>query len=241
MIYNYKAKDVYYKWINKGKTCPIILLHGWGVDSSIFEDFCNSFPEKTFLLLDFPPFGKSEKNIEGWDIFSYAGLVLSLCDYLKIEKCHILGHSFGGRIAIILSAVRKDFILSCVLVDSAGMKPKRTLSYRLKKLSYNIKKKLKKDISSYGSADYKKLSPNMKKTFQSIVNTHLEDYAKKITIKTLLVWGKNDKETPLYMAKRLNKIIKKSQLKIIDSAGHFPFLEYKFIFNDCLESFWEEV
>lgn len=239
MIYNYRAKDVYYRWINKGKSCPIVLLHGWGVDSSIFSDILSFFPEKTFLILDFPPFGKSEKEIEGWNIFSYVGLVISLLDFLEIAECHLLGHSFGGRIAIILSAVKSDIVKSCVLVDSAGMKPKRTLCFRIKKISYKIKKKMNKDVSKYGSPDYQKLPQNMKKTFQSIVNTYLEDYAEKMVSKTLIVWGKEDKETPLYMAKRLNKLIRNSQLKIVDNAGHFPFLECKFVFNEILENFWE--
>ena len=59
-----------------------------------------------------------------------------------------------------------------------------------------------------GSKDYLALSSKMKKTFVNIVSTYLEKYAIHICVPTILFWGKKDKETPFYMAKRLNKLIK---------------------------------
>lgn len=91
-----------------------------------------------------------------------------------------------------------------------------------------------------GSSDYKALSPEMKETFKSIVNTFLEPYAKKMTVKTLIVWGNEDKETPLYMAKRLNRLIKNSRLLLLD-GGHFSFLDSPFVFYSEVNKFWEEV
>lgn len=242
MEYTYNSVKINYNFYNKGKGLPIVLLHGWGVDSKIFSSLVETFPQRNFLTLDFPPFGESDKNIPDWNIFTYVGMFMSLCDHLHIDKCDILGHSFGGRIAMITSVVKRSLVHSCILVDSAGMKPKRKMKYYMNICKYKLYKKLGKDTTKFGSSDYKSLSPEMKKTFNSIVNLNLEDYAKKMNVKTLLIWGEKDKETPIYMAKRLNKCIKGSTLKIIDGAGHFPFLdcplEFYKIFDEFLEELW---
>lgn len=239
MKWIYNGAKINYKIFHKNKSRPIFLLHGWGADGEIFENLISNFPNKTFITLDFPPFGKSEKNIKDWNLFSYVSLFISLCEHLKIENCDILGHSFGGRIATIVCAVRPTLVHSCILANSAGMKPKRNLKYYMQICKYKLLKKLKKDTSNFGSNDYKSLSPEMKKTFSNVVNTHLEDYAKKITTKTLIIWGQKDKETPLYMAKRLKKLIKGSLLKIIPNAGHFSFLDSPIFFCTLLNDFWE--
>ena len=239
MVYKYNSVEIYYQTFNKNKSRPIFLLHGWGSNSEIFNNLIDNFPNKTFITIDFPPFGKSDKDIKGWNIFTYVGMFMSLCDHLKIESCDILGHSFGGRIAIITSAVKRSLVHSCILVDSAGIKPKRKLNYYIKLCQYKRAKKRGKDTSCYGSSDYKNLSPEMKETFKSVVNTYLDDYAKKMHVKTLIVWGRDDRETPMYMCKRLKNYIKGSQVKIIDKAGHFSFLDHPLLFYKILSGFLE--
>ena len=91
-----------------------------------------------------------------------------------------------------------------------------------------------------GSSDYQQLSPDMKKTFVSIVNTYLDEYARKMSVKTLIIWGEKDNDTPLYMAKKLNRYIKNSQLKVIKDAGHFCFLDCPLEFYKLTSKFWEE-
>ncbi len=240
MVYLYNGKKIYYRFYNGRSQRPILLLHGWGCNSDIFKSIIESFPKKSFLVVDFPPFGKSDKTIKDWNIFTYVGMLMSLCDYLHIDKCDILGHSFGGRIAIILSCVKRSLVHSCILVDSAGMKPHRTIKYYMKICSYKIKKKLGKSTAGMGSTDYQQLSPDMKKTFVSIVNTYLDDYARKMSTRTLIIWGEKDNDTPLYMAKKLNKFIKNSQLKVIKDAGHFCFLDRPLEFYKLISKFWEE-
>ncbi len=240
MIYLYNDKKIYYKFYNQTSHCPIILLHGWGCEGSIFKNLIAQMPEKSFLVIDFPPFGKSDKSISDWNIFTYVGMLMSLCDYLHIDKCDILGHSFGGRIAIILSAVKRSLVHTCLLVDSAGIKPHHSIDYHMKICKYKIKKALGKSTLNMGSPDYLALSPDMKKTFVSIVNTHLEEYAKKMAVKTLIVWGEKDNETPIYMAKKLNKYIRGSRLKVIKEAGHFCFLDRPLEFYKIVKNFWEE-
>ena len=239
MVYLYNGWGINYRlWQGQGRA--VLLLHGWGRTMADFDALRSHFPNRTFLAIDFPPFGESDKNIEGWGIFTYVGMVMSLCEHLGIDTADVVGHSFGGRIAIILSAVKCSLVHSCILIDSAGMKPKRGLKFRLKKVKYKLYKKMGKNLQGFASADWLALPQNMKSTFSNIVETHLESYAKASNARTLIIWGENDKETPMYMAKRLNKYISKSRLEVLGNAGHFSFLDCPLTFFALVKKFWEE-
>ena len=215
-----------------------VFLHGWGRSSGDFNSLIKSLDIKNYLLIDLPPFGKSEEPRE-WNIYSYSGMVLRILDKLKIEKINLIGHSFGGRIAIIIASMEAHRVEKVVLLDSAGMKPKTSLRKKMRILSYKLRKKMGLDVRKYGSHDFKNLTPNMKKTFLSIVNTFLEENAYLIKAKTLIIFGEKDKETPIYMAKRLNKLIKNSKLLIIKNAGHFCFLERGVFVSEKIKAFLE--
>lgn len=239
MVFNYNEVEIHFEIIGAKEDCPCLLLHGWGCDGAIFDSFRERFPNRQFIVVDFPPFGKSQKEIVGWNIFTYASMVMSLCEHLHLSQFDILGHSFGGRVAIIISAFRKNLVRSLILADSAGMKPRRGLKYYFKLLKYKLLRKLGFFVKDAGSRDYQALPQNLKKTFVEVVNQHLEEYCVEICAKTLIIYGKKDKETPIYMAKRLKRLIKDSKLSVLSQAGHFPFLDSPLVFHREISRFWE--
>lgn len=85
-------------------------------------------------------------------------------------------------------------------------------------------------LKRFYSPDYIGLSPVMKESFRLIVGERLEKYAEKITAKTLVLSGKDDKETPPSSQKRLKRLIGEARLELI-SGGHFCFVENAFEFN----------
>lgn len=176
----------------------------------------------TCIYIDLYGFGESD-IAHAVSLNDYADGVKEVLDYLGIEKPILVGHSFGGRVAMRLIS-NGVVAQGLVLVDSAGLKPKKTLKYCLRKLNYKIKKGLKMDISKCGSSDYKVLSDRMKITFKAIVNEYQDNELNNITCPTLILWGKNDNQTPKYMAKRLKKGIKNSVLIYLD-GGHFAYIE----------------
>ena len=241
MIYNFQGVKIFYRDTGKKNVEKAnVFLHGWGTSSTNFS-FCEKFlKDQRNIFIDFPPFGKSQKKIRNWTIFTYANMVICLCEKLNIKEINLIGHSFGGRVAIIVSVVNKEKINKLVLVDSAGMKPKRNVKYYYKIYKYKIRKKLGLSTKNLGSSDYLMLNDDMKKIFVSVVNEYLEDYLKEIKANTLIIFGEKDKETPLYMAKRLFKGINNSQLYIMKNAGHFCFLERKIEFCSVLNKFLTE-
>ncbi len=218
----FKSAQVNYEVVGNGSN-NLVFLHGWGGNVDSFKFICNhlSVSHKA-LFIDFPPFGKSTEMQYPWTFFDYVELVAEIMQKENMQKSTIIGHSFGGRVALVLA--NKGFAEKLILVDSAGLKPKRTIKYHLKVCFNKIKQKF--GCSNIkGSTDYNNLSPIMKKTFVNIVNTFLEKYAINITKPTVLFWGEKDNQTPMYMAKRLNKLIKNSELVVIKNAGHFSYLD----------------
>ena len=130
------------------------------------------------------------------------------------------------------------------MIDSAGIRPKHGIVYRLKVLKYKIAKikALKKGnsktkLSKYGSDEYKKLNEVQKAGYVKLVNQDLTFVLKNIRSKTLLVWGSKDKSTPMYMAKIIQKNIQGSRLYVYLDSGHFCYLENYLNFVNLLKVF----
>ena len=112
-----------------------------------------------------------------------------------------------------------------VLIDSAGILPRRGVRYFAKVAAYKIAKNLRLKRRPKGSEDYARLSGVMKKTFVNVVNESSEKDARSIVVPTLLLWGTEDKDTPLYMCKKLKKLIAGSECVLLSGCGHFSYLK----------------
>lgn len=238
MFYNFNGCNIYYEFHGERRVEVNLFLHGWGQNGDCFNDIIESIGG-SWLTIDFPPFGRSQEP-KNWNLFSYANMVISILEHLGIDRCNLFGHSFGGRIAILIASLRPNLVNKLMLIDSAGMKPKRKISYYFRVFTYKLLKIFGNYSKNVGSSDYNQLSNDMKKTFVSIVNTHLEEYCLQISALTTIVYGANDEETPIYMAKKMHKLIKNSTLHIIDGAGHFVFIDREIAFVEIINNFLKE-
>lgn len=246
MDYIYKNKYVYFEKTGSGN--PIILLHGWAASSTIFESITNILKTKyTIYVIDLPGFGKSEEPDKPYNLDDYVDLLYQFIIDLDIYNPILLGHSFGGRIAIKFASLYN--VSKLILVDSAGLKQKNIIKTKTKILLYKLKKKyykITKNVIKYndllinsGSTDYKEASVIMKKILVNVTNEYLDKYLKDITCDTLIIWGKKDDVTPYYNAIKLKKKIKNAGLVTLEGVGHFPFIESKKTFNKILKSYLE--
>jgi len=234
--------NIHYQRFEGNPQAPTtLLLHGWGACGETMRGIFDNLKaqNKSVILVDIPPFGKSEKPSNDHNIHKFARLIKDFIIKLSLERINLIGHSFGGRISLILCAEQHDeFIVDkLVLTGGAGLKPKRTLNYHFRVCAYKLKKRLGLNTISSGSADYKALPDDFKSVFVRIVNTHLDSLLPQIQIPTLLIWGQNDLDTPLYMAKKLERGIKNSKLIILPNAGHYAFLDAPNIFYDLINAF----
>lgn len=222
----FRGSKIFFEYFDFGGETVNIYLHGWGRSCKELLFFKDHIKQSS-LFIDFPPFGKSDKNISHWSIFTYVNLVCFLCEQLDIKNFNLIGHSFGGRVAILLSVLCKSQTKKLVLLDSAGLKPRRNLKYYLNVWKFKHRKKKGLDVSKFGSEDFRSLPDNIKPIFISVVNTHLDEFLMFINCKTLIMFGQQDKTTPLYMAKRLNRKIRNSQLVVLKNCGHFCYVDRK--------------
>ena len=191
------------------------------------------------IAIDFPGFGESFPLPDAWDVADYADCIGELLD--AIGEADILAHSFGARVAIKLAARGDGRIGRMLLTGAAGLRPKRSLSYYRKIYTYKFLKRFcdrEKLDAKYGSPDYRALSPVMKESFKKIVAEDLSGALEDVAVPTLLVFGEDDKETPLYMARALEKGIPDGALVVFPGAGHFCFLDCPGRFNAVAEQFF---
>ncbi|MBP5307737.1 MAG: alpha/beta hydrolase [Clostridia bacterium] len=237
--------EISYSAEEKGKGKPLLFLHGYLSSKECFliqTEYLSRF--RRTVALDLPGFGRSPEPPFAFSLDDYVDFVYEAIGERCGGKADIIAHSFGGRIALKLAATRPEAVDRMLLAGCAGMKPKRKLPYYAKTGVYKILRKIAPGLSvkwrdKFASADYLALSPVMRKSFVKIVNEHLEGYLGRISAPTLFVFGSEDKETPLYMARRLNKNVKGSGLAVFEGCGHFCFTEDPLRFNAVAEEFFK--
>ncbi len=221
---------MYYKFVGDTKEKVVLFLHGWGADGSSFFGVANSLPKKpySFLFVDFLGFGNSEEPEKPFSVYDYAKTIVDLLNKLQIKKVTIVGHSFGGRVGIVLGARFSDLVEKLILVDSAGVIEGRGVKYKLRVGFYKLRVRLfgKDKVKPSGSEDFLALKSDvMRETFKKVVNESLVDLAREIDAPTLLIWGEKDDVTTIRAGRLLNKNIKNSKMIIISGVGHFSFLD----------------
>ena len=182
---------------------------------------------------DLTGFGKNGYMPYPYSLDDYVESVYNYVKDNRLEKPHVIAHSFGARIVIKAVSKYPDLFDKIVVTGGAGLKPKFSLKKWVRKTTFKVLKTFlpKSKLQRFYSKDYLSLSPVMKQSFIKIVNEHLDGYLCSIKNQVLLIYGKKDKETPIYMAKRLNGLIKNSKLTIYKNAGHFAFIDCPYKFN----------
>ena len=229
---------------NDNKDKVVLLLHGWGGSLNSFRGLENFLVQNNYSVinLDFPGFGNSDLPGDDFTLDDYEKIIVEMLEYLHLEKVNVVAHSFGGRVALLLAS-STNYVDKLVLVDSAGIKPKFSITKffrqkRYKFLKFLAKKGIiKRDLSNFGSEDYRALPDQLKPVFVRIVSRDLTECLGKIKCPTLIIWGEKDTSTPLYMAKKMNKKIADSGLVVFKNAGHFSYLDYHDDFLIIVDNF----
>lgn len=234
-----------------GSGQPLVLMHGWGCSHSTVQSIAATASRThTVYNIDLPGFGASPEPDRTWGVEQYTSLIEKFIAVLGIENPVMAGHSFGGRITI-LYASRNSNTDSIILIDAAGIKPRHTLKYFYKVYSFKFAKKLlhlvfgkeraEKRIDRLrarrGSSDYSQATPRMRAILSRCVNEDLTGVLSSIKVPSLLIWGEDDKATPLADAKKMEKMIPDAGLVSFPGCGHYSFLDNPSQFAAVLSSF----
>ncbi|MBQ4349472.1 MAG: alpha/beta hydrolase [Clostridia bacterium] len=240
-------------YTESGEGDLVVLLHGWGSNITLFQHTVSVLERKyKVVAMDMPGFGESDEPSEPWCVDDYVDFVLKFLESYSPEKVTLLGHSFGGRVIIKMCSRELPFeIDKIILVDSAGVKPEKTLKQKTKQSIFKMGKKLYSAApvqklfpdalenlrKKNGSADYNAASPVMRQTLVRVVNEDLQELMPNVKAPTLLIWGTADDATPLSDALIMEKLMPEAGLVKFEGAGHYSFLECQAQYGRVLASF----
>jgi pimeloyl-ACP methyl ester carboxylesterase len=199
-----------------GEGPSVLLLHGWGASIETFEPLFQAL-SVTFhtVALDLPGHGGSDVPSEPWHVSDYMQCVLKFMDALQLQQPHFVSHSFGGRITIKLAAEHPQRAGRILLTAAAGVPARQSLTTRIRKLTGSAAGKLQRIartsvpaaeplirainarmLPRLASRDYLAAGP-LRETLINIVSEDLTAYLPRIQSPVFLVWGDQDRDTPL--------------------------------------------
>ncbi len=216
-------------------------MHGWGGSINSFaacaEKLSSSY---RVTLLDFFGFGLTPHPNYALELSDYADSVLQLIKHYQMQEVTLIAHSFGARVAIKLAYDFPNLIEKMVLVNGAGIRARKGVRYYCRHFRHKLLTALHIPHKA-GSSDYRSLSPVMKGTFVKIINQDLAPLLPKINIPALLIWGAKDRQTPLYMARRMSRLLPENKLIILKKAAHFSYLDQPALFYQAVFYFLQGV
>ena len=209
--------EISYEIVNPEAKIDFIVLHGWGSNKNLMKQTFSPYMQKfRHIYIDLPGFGNSPCSTTLRTI-DYANIIEMLLGQINASKDIIMGHSFGGKVALLLEPQL------LVLVASAGI-------YVQKSLKVKVKIALFKTLKIFGFAhlrkffvaeDAKTLNTYMYETFKNVVNEDFSTQFSSSKSQALLCWGKNDTATPLSSAIKIEKLMQDATLVVYEGDHYF--------------------
>lgn len=211
----------FYTSIGKGE--PIVFIPGWmampdslpfkKILSEVNQDYLKKYK---IIFLQLSNFYKSSYSDCSYDLDNYADELKKVLEVMKLEKVSLIGHSAGGRHVIHFTAKYPSMVHRLVLMNSAGLKSPRMTEERLDRARFYFAKFF---------ASHKDVENILKPTFKNLYTSDLTEEIKEIKKRTLIIWGRKDTEMRVLKASKLNRLIKKSEVKIFEDLGHMTINE----------------
>lgn len=222
-----KGLKTNYKTLGEGK--PLLILHGWGSRSDNWQKVGEMLAKNgvKVIIPDLPGFGQSDKPQTAWDLDDYCDFVEEFVKVLNLDKFYLLGHSFGGEIAVKYNLrfpekIDKLFLVSASCIRARNLKKK--LLYILSKVFkiFSFIPFLRKAFYRFvvGKSDYLSTEGVMRDTYLKIIAEDLSNILSQVQAVTIIIWGEEDSITPISDARKINSKIKNSKLEILSGFDH---------------------
>lgn len=213
-------------YTSAGEGKPLLILHGWGSKKERWQTVAKLLSSRGFQVIipDLPGFGESNIPNNTWDTDDYANFVDGFIKHLEIKDFYLLGHSFGGNIAV-KYAIKNARIKKLFLVGAACIRSKTTKINMLYIVSRIFKflgviPFVKRIFYRIIKSDYHYTSGLMRKIYLKVLKEDLSEVLNKVKVPTLIIWGDKDKVTPLNLGKEIQSKIDGSGIEIIPNMGH---------------------
>ena len=232
MNFLFKGEIIDYDYIYNNSEHSILFLHGWGGNKKSFMTTINLLKKKFNVITVTLP--TVDEMIQVWSLYDYADVVENILKIHHINKVTVICHSFGFRVACILN--RKICIEKLIITGGAGLK--KTNYFKKIELTNNkillSKNRFHYLYNSIASKDYISLSKTNKKTFNNVVSLNTKNFI-KFDCPILLFWGAKDRDTKLWIAKKIKKV--NDAILIKTKSDHFAYIKENSYFNHCIIKF----
>jgi pimeloyl-ACP methyl ester carboxylesterase len=204
---------------------PVLALHGWGRSRL---DFASILRATGGLAVDLPGFGATPPPAEALGAAGYAALLEPALDSLG-GPAVVVGHSFGGRVAVHLALRRPETVGALVLAGTplvrlqAGRR-RVAAGYRAlragRRLHLVSEEAMERARQRHGSADYRSASGVMREILVRVIHESYEEQLAALTCPVDLVWGAEDREVPPTVAEKAVGMLRLGSLTILSGVGH---------------------
>ncbi len=218
------------------KKQDVIILHGWNLAGNRFSPLAKIFVDAGYRVFspDFPGFGGEPAPSKPWHVVDYAEFLKS---YIKKNRIHnpvLIGHSFGGRVALKYLHIYPNEARALILTGTPGFSPvptKKLLFFMtLSKIGgvlfalpvLNIVADRARRFLYYiaGSREFLRAEGSMKQTFKYIVQDDLLPAMVSVSVPCLLLWGEFDVMVPLAIGTQMQQSIPNAVMKVIPESDH---------------------
>jgi len=266
--FNFQGHNIVY--IDSGSGPPLIFLHGQASDLLNFDPAFSLFvAQYRVIALDYPGFGKSDKPEISFSEEFLVGMLDKLFKTVNIESATLIGHSYGGYVAMVYGSARPEQVNSMVLISPAGIQKFNSFMSAAMRKAFTVeaimKTSMEKAMQNYhnssanwspemetyalrrvallkaGNDEYQRYAHAMVQAMELMLDTTVRDRIGTIDVPILLLWGQEDSLIPLKVADEALKYIPDAQLETMENCGHFPMLEYPQEFHRLVQAFLKSV
>lgn len=220
----------------RGEGSPVLLLHGWGSSSDSWRNVQDALANARLRVfaLDLPGFGKTPPPPSVWGVEEYASCVERFARALGLSSFSLVGHSFGGQVALSLASSRPSLVAKLALVAPAAIRPPLAIRHltllliaKLLGLPLSLIPSAtlrtwirRKAYGAIGRRDYGRAEGVMKKVLERVIRQDLSRLLPSVNTPALLLWGDNDQLTPLSHGLRIKAAMPNATLKVFEGRGH---------------------
>ena len=225
----------------------VLALHGWQRSHLDFEAVLQARDPQGRALdavaLDLPGFGATPPPETAWGSAQYAAALVPVLEEIG-HPVVVLGHSFGGRIALHLASAEPSRVRALVLtgvpqITSSEQRARPNVRYRairsLARAHLLSPGRLERARDRYGSADYRAASGVIREVLVKVLAERYEQMLPGLAMPAELVWGERDTAAPPALAARAAMLLPDARLTVLEGVGHLVPIECPNALRDALE------
>jgi pimeloyl-ACP methyl ester carboxylesterase len=250
------------RYIDRGGGPTVLLLHGFASAIEAWGPVLPALlPRHRVIAVDLMGFGWTDRPPGDYSPLGQARRVLALLDQRGVQKISVVAHSWGSSVALAMAQIAPDRIRRIAIYDGFVFDDQKPTLFRWAKvggigellfaLFYKERPEDKLALAFYDptrisqrfvdevehALDRPGTTAAALAAIRAMDLSALEAGYSKVQQPVLLLWGREDKVTPLAAGERLASLLRRARLVVYPRCGHFPMLEARHASNDELARF----